>query len=164
MQKYADEHMLKHWSVERGVLRFDGLKGGYSLATKKDYKDFEMFVDWRIVSVQGDSGLYLRGAPQVQIWDPNQWKIGSGGLYNNQKNPSKALVIADNPIGQWNRFRIKMVGERVSVWLNGILVVDNTIMENYWNRRIPIYPSGQIELQHHGSHLEFRNIYIKELK
>ena len=47
---------------------------------------------------------------------------------------------------------------------NGILVVDNTIMENYWNRRIPIYPSGQIELQHHGSHLEFRNIYIKELK
>ena len=40
---------------------------GYSLATAKDYKDFEMYVDWRILSVQGDSGLYLRGAPQVQI-------------------------------------------------------------------------------------------------
>ena len=160
-QKEADEVMRAHWKVVDGALHYDGK--GRSLCTVKDYADFDMYCDWKITA-HGDSGLYLRGAPQVQIWDPNQWKIGSGGLYNNQKNPSKALVIADNPIGQWNRFRIKMVGERVSVWLNGILVVDNTIMENYWNRRIPIYPSGQIELQHHGSHLEFRNIYIKELK
>ena len=160
-QKEADEVMRAHWKVVDGALHYDGK--GRSLCTVKDYADFDMYCDWKITA-GGDSGIYLRGAPQVQIWDPNQWKIGSGGLYNNQKNPSKALVIADNPIGQWNRFRIKMVGERVSVWLNGILVVDNTVMENYWNRRIPIYPSGQIELQHHGSHLEFRNIYIKELK
>ena len=164
MQKYADEHMLKHWSVERGVLRFDGLKGGYSLATKKDYKDFEMFVDWRIVSVQGDSGLYLRGAPQVQIWDAhNQWHIGSGGLYNNKKNPDKALKIADHLVGTWNTFRVKMVGEKVWVWLNGELVVDNTTLENYWDRSQPIFPVEQIELQCHGDPVEFRNIFIKEL-
>lgn len=164
MQKFADEHMLKHWTVDRGVLRFDGLKGGYSLATKKDYKDFEMFVDWRIVSVQGDSGLYLRGSPQVQIWDAhNQWHIGSGGLYNNQKNPSKALKIADNLVGTWNTFRIKMVGEKVWVWLNGELVVDNTTLENYWDRSRPIFPVEQIELQCHGDPVEFRNIFIKEL-
>ena len=164
MQKFADEHMVRHWTVDRGVLRFDGLKGGYSLATKKDYKDFEMFVDWRIVSVQGDSGLYLRGAPQVQIWDAhNQWHIGSGGLYNNKKNPSKALKIADNLVGTWNTFRIKMVGEKVWVWLNGELVVDNTTLENYWDRSIPIFPVEQIELQCHGDPVEFRNIFIKEL-
>ena len=164
MQKFADEHMFKHWSVRNGVLFFDGFKGGYSLATKKDYKDFEMFVDWRILSVTGDSGLYLRGSPQVQIWDAhNQWHIGSGGLYNNKKNPDKALSIADNLVGTWNTFRVKMVGEKVWVWLNGTLVVDNTTLENYWDRSKPIFPVEQIELQCHGDPIEFRNIFIKEL-
>ena len=164
MQKYADEQMVKHWTVRNGVLHFDGLNGGYSLATKKDYKDFEMLVDWRILSPRGDSGLYLRGAPQVQIWDAhNQWHIGSGGLYNNKKNPSKALEIADNLVGTWNNFRVKMVGEKVSVWLNGKLVVDNTTLENYWDRKMAIFPVEQIELQCHGDPVEFRNIFIKEL-
>ena len=123
MQKFADEHMVKHWSVRNGALYFDGLRGGYSLATKKDYKDFEMFVDWRILSPRGDSGLYLRGAPQVQIWDAhNMWHIGSGGLYNNKKNPDKALCIADNQVGSWNTFRIKMVGEKVTVWLKANII------------------------------------------
>jgi len=99
----------------------------------------------------------------VQIWDLNRRKEGSGGLFNNKKNPSKPLVCADNPIGEWNTFYIKMVGERVTVKLNGKLVVDNVVMENYWERSKPIYPTGQIELQHHGSKLWFKNIYIKEL-
>ena len=133
-------------------------------STVKDYKDFEMYVDWRILSVQGDSGLYLRGAPQVQIWDAhNQWDIGSGGLYNNKQNPSNALCIADKLPGDWNRFYIKMVGEKVTVRLNGKTVVDNTTLENYWDRANPIYPIEQIELQCHGDPLEFRNIYIREL-
>ena len=134
------------------------------LTVSEDYKDFEMLVDWRILSPRGDSGLYLRGAPQVQIWDAhNQWHIGSGGLYNNKKNPSKALEIADNQVGTWNTFRVKMVGEKVSVWLNGKLVVENTTLENYWDRKRPIFPVEQIELQCHGDPVEFRNIFIKEL-
>jgi len=99
----------------------------------------------------------------VQIWDPGQHKIGSGGLYNNKKHPSKPLVLADNPIGQWNTFYIKMVGDKVTVKLNGKLVVDNTMLENYWERDKPIYPTGQIELQNHGNSLYFRNIFIREL-
>lgn len=165
MQKEADELMKKHWHFRDGeVLFFDGFRGGYSLATAKDYKDFEMWVDWRLLSIKGDSGLYLRGSPQVQIWDAhNQWNIGSGGLYNNQKNPSKPLCIADKQIGEWNRFYIKMVGEKVTVKLNGKLVVDNVTLENFWDRKIPIFPVEQIELQCHGDPLEFRNIFIKEL-
>ena len=156
MQKVADEGMAAHWSVRNGNLFFDGFKGGYSLATKKDYKDFEMWVDWRIMSVQGDSGLYLRGAPQVQIWDANNdWGIGSGGLYNNKQNPDKALCIADRQVGDWNRFYIKMVGEKVTVRLNGALVVDNVTLENYWDRKQPIFPCEQIELQCHGDPIEF---------
>ena len=159
-QKQADVQMREHWKVEDGALVHDGK--GQSLCTAKDYGDFEMWVDWKI-KPHGDSGIYLRGSPQVQIWDTAVWPEGSGGLYNNKKNPAKPLHCADKPIGQWNRFYIKMVGDRVTIKLNGVLVVDNVVMENYWERDKPIYPTGQIELQHHGNTLWFKNIYIREL-
>lgn len=156
-QAAADERMRAHWRAENGELVFDGK--GESIVTARDYQDFEMTLEWKILK-DGDSGIYLRGIPQVQIWDN---PIGSGGLYNNQKNPSKPLVAADKPVGEWNHFRIRMIGDRVSVWLNGRLVVDNTVLENYWNRSIPAYDFGPIELQNHGNTLWFRNIYIQEI-
>jgi hypothetical protein len=123
-----------------------------------------MLVDWKIKK-DGDSGIYLRGSPQVQIWDTNRPNadVGSGGLYNNQKHPSKPSKKADKPVGEWNTFRIFMVGDLVTVILNGELVVDNVVMENYWERDKPIYPMGQIELQSHGSTLYFRNVFIREI-
>lgn len=164
MQKIADKSRDEHWSVRNGTLYFDGFKGGYSLATKNDYENFEMWADWRILSITGDSGLYLRGAPQVQIWDAhNQWNIGSGGLYNNQKNPSNPLALADAKVGDWNRFHVIMRGNKVTVWLNGVLVVDNVALENYWDRNRPIFLKEQIELQCHGDPTEWRNIFIREL-
>jgi hypothetical protein len=159
-QKEADEVMRKGWRVENGTLVFSGK--GRCLCTEKDYGDFEMYIDWKI-EAGGDSGIYLRGSPQVQIWDFEQEKIGSGGLYNNQKNPARAAKIADKAIGQWNTFYIKMVGDKVTVKLNGELVVDNVVLENYWEREKPIYTSGPIELQNHGSTLWFKNIYIREI-
>ncbi len=159
-QAKADESMRAHWSVADGALVFDGK--GKSLCTAKDYADFEMYVDWKILP-KGDSGIYLRGTPQVQIWDAGSRNVGSGGLYNNKENPSQPSKIADKPIGEWNTFYIKMVGERVTVKLNGELVVDNVVMENYWERGKPIYPSGQIELQNHGNTLYFKNVYLREL-
>jgi len=159
-QKTADDQMRAHWQVVDGALVFDGK--GRSLCTAKDYGDFEMYVDWKI-KPNGDSGIYLRGSPQVQIWDPARRPEGSGGLYNNQKHPSKPLKCADKPIGQWNTFRIKMIGEKVTVWLNGELVVDDVVMENYWERDKPIYPTGQIELQNHGNTLYFKNVYLREI-
>ena len=104
--------MRGHWSVKDGILIYDGK--GQSLQTVKDYGNFEFFVDWRIQKA-GDSGIYLRGTPQVQIWDN---PVGSGGLFNNQKNPSKPLVVADKPVGEWNTFWIRMVGDKVTVKLN----------------------------------------------
>jgi hypothetical protein len=90
-------------------------------------------------------------------------QVGSGGLYNNQKNPKNPSKVADNPVGEWNTFRIKMVGEIVTVFLNGELIVDNVKLENYWNRSIPIFPRESIELQAHGTDLAFRDIYVQEL-
>lgn len=156
-QAKADERARQHWKVEDGVIVFDGK--GSNLCTVRDYANFELLVDWKI-EPHGDSGIYLRGSPQVQIWAA---AIGSGGLYNNQKHPSRPLKAADKPAGQWNTFRIKMVGDKVSVWLNDELVVDDVVMENYWERDKSIYPAGSIELQNHGSTLYFKNIFVREL-
>jgi hypothetical protein len=163
-QKLADEKTRGDWVVKDGLLIFTG--HGDNLATEKQYGDFEMFVDWKITA-KGDAGIYLRGSPQVQIWDTSRREVGaqvgSGGLYNNQKNQSKPLVVADNPIGQWNTFHIIMKGDRVTVYLNGVLVTDNTILENYWNRNLPIFAKEQIELQAHGTYVAYRNIYLREI-
>lgn len=164
LQEKANEEMHETWSVQDGKIVFNGK--GANLCTVDEYGDFEMIVDWRITK-DGDSGIYLRGTPQVQVWDTSRVEVGaqvgSGGLYNNQKHASDPLVVADNPVGDWNTFRIKMVGEKVTVYLNGQLVVDNVVMENYWDRSMPIFPEGPIELQAHGTNLAFRDIYVKEI-
>ncbi len=164
-QAEADEKVSENWSVKDGKIVFNGK--GHNLCSVKDYADFEMIVDWRI-SKKGDSGLYLRGSPQIQIWDISRVEsgaqVGSGGLYNNNKdNVRDPLLVADNPIDEWNTFRITMIGENVTVYLNGELVVDNVKMDNYWNREIPIFETGAIELQAHGNELAFRNIYVREI-
>ncbi len=166
-QEKADAQMRKDWKVENGLLVFDGT--GYdNICTEKQYGDFEMYVDWMLdpAGPEADAGIYLRGTPQVQIWDTARVnvgaQVGSGGLYNNQKNPSTPARVADNRLGEWNSFYIKMTGDRVTVALNGETVVDDVILENFWDRSQPIFPVEQIELQAHGSKVYYRNIYLKE--
>ncbi|MBV8252166.1 MAG: DUF1080 domain-containing protein [Chitinophaga sp.] len=163
-QSKADDIMRKGWSVQDGMLVFNG--EGDNLCTEKKYSDFEMLVDWKITS-KGDAGIYLRGSPQVQIWDTSRVdvgaQVGSGGLYNNQQHESKPLKLADNAIGEWNHFRIIMKGDRVTVYLNGQLVTNNIILENYWDRGLPIFPAEQIELQAHGTNVTYRDLYIREI-
>ncbi len=164
-QKEANKRMTNFWSVKDGSIVFSGK--GANLCSEKEYGDFELITDWRITK-HGDSGIYLRGTPQVQVWDTSRVdvgaQVGSGGLYNNKVNISKPLKVADNAIGEWNTFRITMIGAKVTVYLNGELVVDNVTMENYWDRSLPIFPVGNIELQAHGTNLAFRDIYVREIK
>jgi hypothetical protein len=161
-----------HWSVDaaKGEIVSDGKS--VHLATARDFGDFELYVDWLMVSHNGDSGIYLRSYPQVQIWDvdnPREEKNGaakgSGALWNNNPdNPGRwPLVKTDNPVGQWNTFRIKMIGSRVWVWFNGKPTVDGQVLDNYYDRSLPLVPKGAIELQTHGSEIRFRNIYIREV-
>ena len=164
LQKNADEKTKGDWVVKDGLLVFTG--HGDNLVTEKKYGDIELFVDWKITE-KGDAGIYLRGTPQVQIWDTSRREVGaqvgSGGLYNNRKNKSTPLVVADNKIGEWNTFHIVMRGEKVTVYLNGILVTDNITLENYWDKALPIFTKEQIELQAHGTYVAYRNIYLREL-
>lgn len=172
----GDQNINAHWKVEGDEIVNDG-KGLY-LSTTKDYGDIELLVDYKMQPL-GDSGIYLRGVPQVQIWDytkeGGKWNIGadkgSGGLWNNDKgSPGKdPLVLADKPFGEWNHFRILMVGSRVSVWLNDKLVVDHAILENYFDKkkpadqRLPILPRGPIQLQTHGSEIRWKNLFVREI-
>jgi hypothetical protein len=158
-----------HWKVVDGTLVNDG--DGPYLTTIGDFGDIELWVDYKTVP-KADSGIYLRATPQVQIWDPTQvekFKLGadkgSGGLWNNSPGtPGKEpLAIADKPFGEWNRFRIVQIGARTSVWLNDKLVVDNCIMENYWNRKRPLLRRGPIQLQTHGGEISWRNVFVREI-
>jgi HEAT repeat protein len=165
-QKKADIQAIGSWVVENGDLVFTGK--GDNLCSAKDYGDFELYVDWKLFpGKEPDAGIYLRGTPQVQIWDTARVnvgaQVGSGGLYNNQKNMSKPLMVADNAVDEWNSFHIKMVGEKVTVFLNGQLVVNNVPLENYWDRNQSIFPTGSIELQAHGSKVAYRDIYVREI-
>ena len=139
-----------HWKVVDGILTYDGK--GNSLVTDRDYKHFVLMVDWKI-DKGGDSGIYLHGQPQVQIWDD---PIGSGGLYNDKNEPIKNV---DRPVGEWNHFTIVMINNRVTVIENGVRVVNAFPMHSI--NGVP--PTGTIELQHHNSPLWFRNIFIREL-
>jgi hypothetical protein len=167
-QKKADELMRQNWQVADGTLVYRG-KAYDNLCTTKDYANFELVADWK-TAPQADSGFYLRGSPQVQIWDPFTQptkagsEVGSGGLYNNQKNAAKPLLVADKPVGEWNRMRMFMVGDRMHVYLNDQLVVRDTVLENYWDRNAAVYAIGQIELQAHNSEVWFKNIYVRSIE
>lgn len=170
-KRAADMEDLKaHWKVENGELVNDG--HGVYLTTDQEYGDIELLVDYKMLP-QGDSGIYLKATPQVQIWDytkeGGKWNIGadkgSGGLWNNSPGaPGKdPLVLADKPFGEWNTFRIRQVGARTTVFLNNKLVVDNAILENFWDRSQPLFARGPVQLQTHGSEIRWKNVYIREI-
>jgi 3-keto-disaccharide hydrolase len=169
------EDIEQHWSVENGELVNDGL--GLYLTSDTFYGDFELLASYKMVP-GADSGIYLRGTPQVSIWDARDEtkrkydaQKGSGGLWNNPAGaPGKdPLVFADNPIGEWEEMRVVMTGERVSVWLNDKLVVDHARMHNYYDKkkpeaeRQPLPKLGPIQLQTHGGEMRWRDLFIREI-
>lgn len=182
-KKKSIEDINAHWSVEGDELVNDGK--GLFLTTDKNYGDFELRLEYN-TAAKADSGIYLRGLPQVQIWDyteaGNKWKHGadkgSGGLWNNKKgSPGKnPLVLADKPFGEWNSIRVIMVGDKVTVFLNEKLVVDYASLDNYFDRKgkgkkgkakpqgAGKFPeTGPIQLQTHGGAIRWRNVFLREI-
>lgn len=171
LKKQRDE-FAAHWRVENGELVNDG-HGPYA-NTDEEFGDIELLLEYKTVP-QADSGIYLRGTPQVQIWDSNQKfnpdrptrkpHLGSGGLFNNSPSSKgrHPLVLADRPFGEWNSFRIRQIGATTWVWLNDKLVVDGAEMENYWDRKQSLPAAGPIMLQTHGGEIRWRNIFVREI-
>ena len=169
LRKKSLADVNQHWSVQNGELVNDGF--GLYLTSDADFGDYEMFISYKTVP-KADSGIYLKGTPQVQIWDSTdeeKFKLGadkgSGGLWNNSegrpgKNP---LVKADRPFGEWNTFRIRQIGARTTVFLNGKLVVDHAILENYFDRKQPLIARGPVQLQTHGGEIRWKNLFVREI-
>jgi hypothetical protein len=168
-----NESIKKHWTVENGELVNKG-EGAY-LTSEKDYGDYELLIEYKIAKTV-DAGLYPKTMPQIQVWDPTEAKPGdklgkdkgSGGLWNNTPADSPGrdpLVKADNPPGEWNKFRIINVGERITIYLNDKVVVDHARLQNYWDRTKPVMKAAPFLLQTHPPKLEirWRNIFIREL-
>ena len=130
----------------------------------------------RLAVPDSDSGVYVRGSSkaQVNMW---AWPIGSGEVYGYRMDATLPPEVragvtpkanADRDIGQWNEFEITMKGDRLTVVLNGVKVLDSA--------QLPAVPArGPLALQHHGqkkdgvwtgppSLVQFRNISVKELK
>lgn len=112
----------------------------------------------------GDSGVLLRGTLDCQA---NIWcqELGSGEINGYRTNPRMpqrvrraAIPIekADRPLGQWNVFLIAMIGDRMSVELNGVKVIEQAEL-------LQAPKSGAIGLQHHGDAVQFRNLWVKRL-
>ncbi len=162
----------KDWTVENGELVNNG-HGPYA-TTDDEYGDIELLIEYKTVA-KADSGIYLRGTPQVQIWDWHQVfnpkrptrrpHLGSGGLFNNTPGTlgRDPILFADKPLGQWNQFRIRQIGARTWVWLNKRAVVEGAVMENYWDRTKPLPAKGPIMLQTHGGEIRWRNIFVREI-
>jgi len=167
---YGDFELLVDWRIKESPYINRSAKivlpdGTY----KKDDSGKELLIE----VPNTDSGIFLRGRhkSQVNIWC---WPIGSGEVWGYRTDPVFSpevhagvtpKVRADRPIGQWNTFHIIMKGDRLTVRLNGKLVLDNAQLPG-------VAVQGSIALQHHGerkdgewgaSFLQFRNIFIKEL-
>lgn len=163
-----DASIAAHWRVEAGEYINDG--HGAFLTTDEEFGDAEFLLEYRTVAL-ADSGIYLRGSPQVQIWDwteaGGKWNLGadkgSGGLWNNERYERFPPQVADRPFGEWNQLRVAMVGSLVWVSLNGVTTVDGVVMENFWNRKLPLLSRGKLQLQTHGGEIRFRNLWVRPI-
>lgn len=176
-----------NWKALHGIMKHNGKPGPVSdLWTEKSYKDFTLVCDWRwsgrgpiqpwpIVLPDGsesgkadietlDSGIYLRGSTKSQV---NLWNspIGSGEVYGYRTDGRMSAEVkagvtpksnADKPPGEWNRTMITLKGDRLTVSLNGKVVIENALLPG-------VPANGPVGLQHHGSAIDFTNIWIKEL-
>ena len=158
---YGDFEMICDWrwtAEHQGKMKrpFIGLDG--NTVKNPDGSDKTMEIEER------DGGIYLRGSSksQVNMWC---WPCGSGEVYGYRTDASMPAEVraavtprmnADAPVGQWNRFRIRMVGDLLNVWLNGKHVIVDAHLPG-------VAKEGPIALQSHGCPIEFTNVMIERL-
>ena len=149
----------EHWKVENGELINDGK--GADLVTAKAYKNFELRLEWKI-PLKGDSGVYLPGGQQVQIWAKDS---GSGGFVYNHKYTVSPTAVADKPLGEWNTYVIKLLDSKVTVTLNGKVVMQEVPVEKGFDPPLlgPVESPLKLQKSPHNVMTTFRNLFIREL-
>lgn len=165
------------WLVKDGELHTTGADGWW-LRTERMYRDFDLMLDFNVPE-NGNSGVGIRGSAtgdpaftgmEIQIYDNHgdQPAISHCGAVYNAIAPS---VQAVNPHGEWNTYRIRLIGDTLDVWLNGQRIHEAQKLDSRGYFRSPDQPipldrrltTGYIAIQDHGNPVRFRNIKIRDL-
>lgn len=169
------------WAAEGGAIVCKGGAGGY-LLSDKEYADFELRFEYRWTKGGGASGVALRtpdaGNPafvgmEIQLVDDDNWeKLNKGKLTDIQRTGAiyavqPAKPASNKPIGEWNTMTIVCQGRKLTVELNGKDLLNSNLDDH--RTKFDKHPGlmrskGYIGFQSHTARVEFRNVYIKELK
>jgi hypothetical protein len=136
------------------------------LVTDEKYKDFIVRYDY-MVPKGANSGFYLRGRHEIQIFDDLGKDVKEPGLHSNGAlyiiEPATTMV--SRKAGEWQTVEAKMVGDKVTVYLNGVKIHDNLVVDKPTGGQLDdkVGEPGPFLLQgDHGS-VAFRNIRVKKL-
>ena len=162
------------WSVKNGVIHCTGIPNGY-LQTESDYSNYILYVEWRWVEEEGNSGVFLHTQETGKVW-PNciecQLKAGSAGDfvligkgsitvggkdYINEEGfmgVKKMEESSEKPAGEWNRYKIICDQDKITCYVNDVLQNEGVQAS---------FTQGKISLQSEGAPIEFRNIYLELL-
>lgn len=170
------------WGTEGGLIVCKGGGGGY-LLTEKEYSNFEFRCEYRWAKAGGNSGVALRtpanadpayAGMEIQLIDDEGWegvhkfKLApyqhTGSIYD--VVPSKAAQ--NKKIGEWNTVKIVCDGRKVVVTQNDVELV-NANLDDHKAKADKNHPGlkrekGHIGFQSYNVRVDFRNVWIKELK
>lgn len=157
------------WEVQDGVLanlrEKDGQKRrGVDIYTEQTFRDFQLHIEFKVPK-GGNSGVYLRGRKEIQVLDSyGKEKVGPGdcgGLYGK----GAPLVNACKPAGEWNSFDVTIVGDVITVYLNGKLIQDKVELKGCTGGALDGDDTkpGPLMLQGDHTTVWYRNIWIKPL-
>lgn len=157
--------MRDGWRLKNGILEHSG--DGCDIETNDSYGDYRLELDWRVES-NSEIALFLRGTPGIKLWDPRSRYdldrgLGSAGLYFNREFRSAPLIFSDAKVGAWNFLQVVHLGDRVTVHLNGLAVVDSVPLEQFWKNNVPNPLVGPLVLKAHKGVVALKGIRIQQL-
>lgn len=151
------------WNVQNGMLVNSG--GGTDLVTNETFGDHVVRYEY-LVPKNGNSGFYLRGRYEVQVQDDGDNKTptrtSNGAIYGKVV----PAAFASRPAGQWQQAEATVIGNRVTVTLNGTKIVDNAPIQGVCGLALDenVSQPGPILLQNDHSAVAYRNIRVKQLR
>jgi sugar lactone lactonase YvrE len=143
-----------NWKVKDGVIALSG-GGAPHLATEQEYADFELRLEWRALRDRYNSGLFIRSGRKVGANQINLAKGSEGGFIGGDLKGAKPVPELQKPAGEWNEWRVRVRGDKVTFWCNGKLAWEATGLKP---------TKGYLGLQAEGAPLEFRNVRIRTIE
>lgn len=150
------------WAIRDGYMY--PLPGATDIVTDRKFDDFILHVEYRLPKKHGNSGVYVRGRYEVQIYDDygkGVSKHGCCAIYS-RVAPTKNVT---KPYGTWQTLDITVVDHWITVVHNGVKVIDNAYLEGITGGALDPNENepGPIMLQAHGEAVNFRNVVLTPL-